>query len=350
MGRMDRRTDRANVPIGLEVEARMKYHIYGIGNALVDMEYAVDDTFLAARGIDKGHMTLVDEDRINAIEDALPVDGRRTPGGSAANTVFAVQGFGGRGFYSCRLADDELGHHFLADFAAAGIGTAGLRDGPGSTGRCLTLVTADAERTMTTFLGASAELAAEDVDEAALADTTMLYMEGYLAAADKGCAAAVQAREIAEAAGRQTALSLSDPAMVENCRDGLTTMLGNGVDQLFGNEEEALAWAHTDRLDIALAELRDIAPFVNITLGSRGSLVVAPGLKTSAPPFAVRALDTTGAGDIYAGAVIYARVNDVEPAAAARFGNFAASELVARHGARLPALASYAAVKSRFPK
>ena len=328
----------------------MKYDIYGIGNALVDMEFAVDDTFLTDQGIPKGHMTLVDEDRINAIEEALSEQSRRAPGGSAANTVFAVQGFGGRGFYSCRLAEDDLGRHFLADFAAAGIDTAGLRDSAGSTGRCLTLVTADAERTMTTFLGASAELATEDVDEAAVANTTMLYMEGYLAAADKGCAAAVLAREIAEQAGRQTALSLSDPAMVENCRDGLTAMLGNGVDQLFGNEEEALAWAKSDRLDVAIAELRDIAPFVNITLGSRGSLVVAPGMKTSAPPFPVRALDTTGAGDIYAGAVIYARVNDVEPATAAKFGNFAASELVARHGARLPTLASYAAVKSRFPR
>ena len=328
----------------------MKYDIYGIGNALVDMEYAVDDTFLTDQNIHKGHMTLVDQDRINAIEAALEEQRQRTSGGSAANTVFAVQGFGGRGFYSCRLADDELGHHFLADFAAAGIGTAGLRDSAGSTGRCLTLVTADAERTMTTFLGVSAELATEDVDEAALADTTMLYMEGYLAAADKGCAAAVHAREIAEDAGRQTAMSLSDPAMVENCRDGLTTMLGNGVDHLFANEEEALTWASTDRLDVAVAELRDIAPFVNITLGSRGSLAIAPGVKATASPFPVQALDTTGAGDIYAGAVIYARINDSEPAAAAKFGNFAASELVARHGARLPTLASYADIKSRFPR
>ena len=328
----------------------MKYDIYGIGNALVDVEYAVDETFLRDEGIAKGHMTLVDQERIDALEKTLGEQSRRTSGGSAANTVFAVQGFGGRGFYSCRLADDELGRHFLGDFDAAGIATAGGRDGEGKTGRCLTMVTADAERTMTTFLGASAELAVEDVDEAALVDATFLYIEGYLAAAEKGCAAAVHARQIAEDANRLTSLSLSDPSMVENCRDGLTTMLGNGVNQLFCNEEEALAWARSDRLDVAVAELRDIAPFVNITLGGSGCLVVAPGVKKTAAPFAVQALDTTGAGDIYAGAVIYARVDGFEALTAARFGNFAAAALVARHGARLSNAASYAALKRRFPK
>lgn len=328
----------------------MKYDIYGIGNALVDVEYAVDETFLVDECLAKGHMTLVDQERIEALEAALAGQHRRASGGSAANAVFAVQGFGGRGFYSGRLADDELGRSFLDDFAAAGIDTAGGRDGCGKTGRCLTLVTADAERTMTTYLGVSAELAPEDVDAAALVNATFLYIEGYLAAAEKGCAAAVHAREIAEDARRFTALSLSDPSMVEHCRDNLTTMLGNGIDQLFCNEEEALAWARSDRLDIAVAELRDIAPFVNVTLGGRGCLVAAPGLKTTVAPFPVQPLDTTGAGDIYAGAVLYARINGAEVSAAARFGNFAAAELVAQHGARLPDLASYAALKKRFPK
>ena len=328
----------------------MKYDIYGIGNALVDVEYAVDETFLVDECLAKGHMTLVDQERIEALEAVLAGQHRRASGGSAANAVFAVQGFGGRGFYSCRLADDELGRSFLDDFAAAGIDTAGVRDGCGKTGRCLTLVTADAERTMTTYLGVSAELAPEDVDAAALVNATFLYIEGYLAATEQGCAAAVHAREIAEDARRRTALSLSDPSMVEHCRDNLTTMLGNGIDQLFCNEEEALAWVRSDRLDVAVAELRDIAPFVNVTLGGRGCLVAAPGLKTTVAPFPVQPLDTTGAGDIYAGAVLYARINGAELSAAARFGNFAAAELVAQHGARLPDLASYAALKKRFPK
>lgn len=339
----------------------MKYDLYGIGNALMDVEYAVDETFLADEGIPKGHMTLVDRERIEALEEALEAPAGHRSGGSAANTVFAAQGFGARGFYSCRLANDQLGRRFLDDFAAAGIDTTAGREGAGikdaddhddaaTTGRCLTLVTSDAERTMTTFLGVSEALAVEDVDEAALASAAWLYVEGYLAAAVKGCAAAVHARAIAEDAGRLTSLSLSDPSMVGNCRDGLTTMLGNGVHQLFCNEEEALDWAGSDRLDVAVAELRDIAPFVNITLGGRGCLVVAPGVQTTVPSFAVQPLDTTGAGDIYAGAVIYARINDSEPQAAARFGNFAAAELVARHGARLPQAASYAAIKRRFPK
>ena len=326
----------------------MSYDIYGIGNALVDSEYAVDEVFLGDHGLDKGHMTLVGETEIDALAASLAErQHRRTSGGSAANTVFAVQGFGGRGFYTCRVGDDATGRHFLTEMQDAGIGIAGARS-HGKSGRCLTLVTADAERTMTTFLGVSAALATDDVDEPALAASTYLYIEGYLAASPSACAAAALAREVAEDAKRRTSLSLSDPSMVAGCRDGLVQMLGNGVDQLFCNEEEALTWAGTDRLDIAIAELIDIAPRVSITLGARGSLAVAPDGRHRVAGHPSDAKDTTGAGDIYAGAFLYARVNDAEAAAAARFANFAAAHLVAQHGARLPGVADYLALKRRF--
>ena len=327
----------------------MRPDVYGIGNALVDFEYRVDDGFLAREGIAKGHMTLVDEARIAALEEALAENPpQRASGGSAANTVFAVQGFGGRGFYSCRVANDEAGDHFVAELGGAGIGLAATRSAEGRSGRCLTLVTGDAERTMTTCLGVSADLGVDAVDEPALANARYCYAEGYLAAAEGGREAAVLAREIAEANGVRTCLSLSDPAMVANCRGGLVEMLGNGVDQLFCNEEEALAWAGTDRLDIAVAELRDIAPAVNVTLGERGSLVATRAGSRSTAGFAATAVDTTGAGDIYAGAVLYALANGGAATEAARFGNFAAAQLVARHGARLPNAAAYAAVRARF--
>ena len=330
-----------------------RHDIYGIGNALVDIEYAVDETTLAAEGIPKGHMTLVDEERIEMLEVRLRdqssgSEQRRLSGGSAANTVYAVQAFGGRAFYSCRVAKDETGRRFLSDLAAAGVGTAGERPSEGQTGRCLTLVTADAERTMTTYLGVSAMLAPEDVDEAQLADSSYLYIEGYLAAADTGTAAAVSAREIAESANVKTSLSLSDPAMVVNCRTGLERMLGNGVDQLFCNEEEALAWAGTDRLDIATTELGDIAPLVYVTLGASGSLAARRGKSQLAAPHPSRPVDTTGAGDIYAGGVFHALLQAAEPVAAARFGNFAAAQLVARHGARLPSIADYATLRTQY--
>lgn len=329
----------------------MKYAIYGIGNALVDAEYPVDEAFLQEEDIAKGHMTLLDEERMTAIEARLEAAGEprtRMAGGSAANTVFAAHAFGSQGFYSCRVAEDDAGQHFLDEFDRTGIATAGHRPTAGRTGRCLTLVTADAERTMTTCLGVSADFAAADIDEPALAQAAYLYVEGYLAASESSCAAAVLAREIGEEAGIRTSLSLSDPSMVENCRAALEAMLGNGVQQLFCNAEEALAWAGTDRLDIAAKELGDIAPNVNITLGAEGSLAMECGNKQRAESFPATPVDTTGAGDIYAGAVIHARVNDADAVAAARFANFAAAELVSRHGARLPNAAMYAALKAHF--
>lgn len=328
---------------------QVRYDVYGLGNALVDLEYTVDDDYLRDMDLAKGHMTLVDESRIDALAASLDEhEPKRRAGGSAANTVFAVNAFGGRGAYSCRVADDDLGRFFLEEFSDAGVATAGTRDGPGKSGRCLTLITADAERTMTTFLGASAYLGPQDVDEAAVARSACFYVEGYLASSDTGREAAILARQVAESSRVRTSLSLADPSMVENFRDGLIDMLGNGVHQLFCNEEEALTWAGTDRLDIAVAELNDIAPFLNITLGARGSLAVAKGKSEFAPGFPSRAVDTTGAGDIYAGAVLHARVNGAEPSAAAGFANFAAAELVARHGARLDHVADYVQIKARY--
>ncbi|MCY3810338.1 MAG: adenosine kinase [Gammaproteobacteria bacterium] len=327
----------------------MTYDIYGIGNALVDAEYAVDETFLRDQGIAKGHMTLVSQEEIEVIATGLEGrQSRRMSGGSAANTVYAVQGFGGRGFYSGRVGDDETGRHFLDDLRVAGIDTGGRPTSNGRSGRCLTLVTADAERSMTTYLGVSASLSSDDVNEAALAASRYLYVEGYLASTEPGCAAAVFAREVAESAGVKTSLSLSDPSMVQGFRAALEVMLGNGVTQLFCNEEEALAWTGTDRLDIAATELGDVAPFVNITLGARGSLALSPRGRELTPGRGADAVDTTGAGDIYAGAILYARNAGAAPREAAGFANFAAAHLVSVHGARLPDLPAYAAVKKAF--
>ena len=329
----------------------MTYDIYGIGNALVDAEYAVDETFLRDQGIAKGHMTLVSEAEIETLASGLEGrEYRRMSGGSAANTVYAVQGFGGRGFYSGRVSDDETGRHFLDDLKAAGIDTAGHRPKMGKSGRCLTLITADAERSMTTYLGVSATLSPDDVSEAALVASRYLYVEGYLASTESGCAAAVFAREVAESAGVKTSLSLSDPSIVEGFRDALGDMLGNGVTQLFCNEEEALAWTGTDRLDIAATELGDVAPFVNITLGARGSLALSPGARQFAPGHGADAVDTTGAGDIYAGAFLHARNAGAVPSEAAGFANFAAAHLVSIHGARLPDLPAYESLRRAFTR
>ena len=328
----------------------MPYDVYGVGNALVDMEHSVGDAYLRDHGIAKGHMTLVDEARMDTLLKSL--DGReatRMCGGSAANTAYAVCGFGGTSYYSCRVAGDEAGAYFLAEIAAAGVDTNRHDpDAPGKTGRCLVLVTADAERSMNTCLGVSDALDPGDINTEALAQASYLYIEGYLSSSTSGRAAAVRAREVAEDEGVRTSMTLSDPAMVEFSRDGLTAMLGNGVHQLFCNEEEALAWTRTDRIDIAVNELRDIAPCVNITLGSAGCLVATSAGRRRVSGFQVTANDTTGAGDIYAGACLYVLTRGGSADAAARFANYAAAQLVTRYGARLANADAYKALRNEF--
>jgi sugar/nucleoside kinase (ribokinase family) len=319
------------------------FDVYGIGAALVDMEYAVDDVYLRQQSIDKGHMTLIDEDRLNVLLRSL--DGMtptRASGGSAANTVFAAQSFGASTFYSCKVAGDETGSFFLNDLRRAGVATnPHSKDAEGTSGRCLVLVTPDAERSMSTFLGISAELGVAEVYESALRNSRALYMEGYLATSESAKRAAIHCREIAERHHLQTMLTLSDPTIVRFFRASLEAMLGNGVSVLFCNEEEALDWAGTDRLDIAVRELKDIGRSLYVTLGSRGSLVSAAGLHAEVPGFGVKAIDTNGAGDIYAGACVYGGCVGMPPQEAARLGNFAASRLVTRYGARLKTPAEY---------
>ncbi|NBC23628.1 MAG: adenosine kinase [Gammaproteobacteria bacterium] len=328
------------------------YDVYGLGNALVDMEFRVDDGFLTSHGIAKGHMTLVDEERLNALVAALADhEPERMSGGSAANTMIAVQGFGGKTFYSCRLADDEVGGYFLNDLRNAGIVTNDNAATPatsGQSGQCLVLVTPDAERSMNSFLGISTQLCPDEIDEQALRQSRYFYAEGYLSSGPDSLAAAIACRERAEAAGVKTAISLSDPSMVEIFRDNLVKILGNGVDHLFCNEEEALTWAGTDRLDIAVTELKDVGKALNVTLGKQGSLAVTPHDQTMVPGYEVKAVDTNGAGDMYAGACLYGWCAGMDPDQAAAFGNFAAARLVQTYGARMRHVGDYAKALAAF--
>ncbi len=326
------------------------YDVYGLGNALVDTEYRIDDGFLEQHAIAKGHMTLVEEDRLETLMAALSsLTPERMSGGSAANSVIAAQGFGAATYYSCKVADDATGKVFLSDLSDAGVHTnANAAAASGKSGRCLILVTRDAERSMNTFLGVSTQLSTSEIDEAALATARYFYVEGYLSSSPESLAAAAACRQLAEDQGVATAVSLSDPSMVELFRANLETILGNGVDHLFCNEEEALTWARTDRLDVAIAELKDIAKTCNVTLGSRGCLSVIDGQQRAVPGYSVTALDTNGAGDIYAGACLYGWCRDMDPQQAASFGNYAAAELVQQYGARLKTMQGYQDVLKAF--
>jgi sugar/nucleoside kinase (ribokinase family) len=326
------------------------YDVYGLGNALVDMEYTVDEGFLRTHGIPKGHMTLVDEPTMERL--AAGLDGqvaKRMSGGSAANTLIAVQGFGARTFYSCKVATDDTGRHFLDDLQQAGVDTnRNAANADGHSGRCLVLITPDAERSMNTFLGISSHLTRAELDESALARSRYFYAEGYMSSAEGSRDAAITARELAEAEGVKTALSLSDPSMVEFFRSSLEAILGNGVDHLFCNEEEALTWARTDRIDIAVNELKDIGRHLNVTLGARGSLAVTPEGQTLVAGFPASAVDTTGAGDIYAGGCLYGWTQGMEATEAAALGNFAAATLIQAYGARLRTRQEYAKTLKAF--
>jgi fructokinase len=316
-----------------------QYHVYGVGNALVDMEFSVDEEFIKRMEIAKGLMTLVDEKRqIELLAHLGHKNGRWSGGGSAANTIFAVSRFGGRAFYSCKVSDDELGDFYVDDLRSAGVDSNinGLRC-EGETGRCLVMVTPDAERSMNTFLGVTETLSVDELEPAAIAESEYLYMEGYLVTSETGREAAIAARETAERHGVRTALTFSDPAMVRYFKTGLSQMLGDGVDLLFCNEAEALAWADTEDLDRALSELRSLARSFAVTLGGRGAVVYDGRELTSIEPHRVRAVDSNGAGDMFAGAFLHAITHGHPYPVAGKLASLAAARVVSDFGPRLPA-------------
>jgi len=314
-----------------------KYHVYGIGNALVDMEFEVDDAFFETYGIDKGLMTLVDEQRQHELMNHLDAfEGRKACGGSAANTIMAVSSFGGRGFYSCKVSADELGDFYIDDLKAAGVDTQlGSQREEGITGKCLVMVTPDAERTMNTFLGITETFSRTELDVNALKESEYLYMEGYLVTSPSGRTAAIEAREIAQQSGVKTALTFSDPAMVEFFRDGLGEMLGSGVNLLFCNEMEAKNWAGTDDLAEAVRSLKTVADEFAITLGSKGALVYDGQHEIEISPHPIKALDSNGAGDMFAGAFLYGITHGHSHYEAGNIASLAAARVVSQFGPRL---------------
>jgi sugar/nucleoside kinase (ribokinase family) len=305
-----------------------KYQIYGIGNALVDMEYEVNIHDLGVLGIDKGVMTLVDEAQQTSIMRHLKDHHhQRGSGGSAANSIIAFSQFGGKGFYSCKVADDELGHFYMKDLIDGGVDTNHHTEkGQGHTGRCVVLVTPDSDRTMCTFLGVSSNLSTHELVEDALRDSDWFYTEGYLVTSDAARHASIEAKRIADAAGVKTAISLSDPNMVKFFKHGLLEMIGSGVDLLFANEFEAMGMAGSENLHQAVDSLKAISKSFAITRGPEGALVWDGKTLIEIAPVKVDAVDTLGAGDMFAGAFLfglsqgwnYQRAGDLASAASAK--------------------------------
>ncbi len=315
------------------------YHLYGVGAALVDTEITVSDDDLQTLEVTKGMMTLVDEERqqqlVAHLSDHL-VASQRASGGSAANTVIAASYFGCRSFYSCKVADDENGRFYLADIDAAGVDYPRYLTPPeGITGRCLVMITPDAERTMTTFLGISETVSSSELHPPAIAMSDYVYAEGYLASSSTGRTAAMTMFQQARVGNTRTALSLSDPAMVTYFRETLLEMIGPGVDLLFCNREEALAFTGNSDLERAAEGLRTYARTFAITCGADGALVWDGDNYHRIAAHPVRAIDTNGAGDMFAGAFLYAITHDCDYRQAGAFASLAAAQVVSQYGPRL---------------
>lgn len=316
-----------------------KYHVYGVGNALVDMEFEVEDAFFKQNDIEKGVMTLVDEARQHELIARLDAfEGKKASGGSAANTVIAMSYFGGTSFYSCKVSNDELGDFYVNDLKEAGVDS-NVGDGrkDGITGKCLVMVTPDAERTMNTYLGITETFSIDELHQDALRDSEYLYIEGYLVTSSTGRHAAIEARKIAEEAGVKTALTFSDPAMVKFFKDGLIEMIGDKVDLLFCNEAEAKSFAGTDDLTQAIAAIAKIASTYAVTLGSQGALVYDGKNQIEISPHDVKAIDSNGAGDMFAGAFMYGITHGHSFYEAGNIASLASARVVSQFGPRLSA-------------
>jgi len=326
------------MPTSNPQSAISKYDVYGIGNALVDIVTEVDHDFFQQNEVEKGLMTLVDEKRQLHLMKAIDMKrSKMSGGGSAGNTVVAINQFGGRSFYSCLVAKDDLGKFFLEDLKRNGVDTnlTHAQCPEGHTGRCLVMTSPDAERTMNTFLGVSSFLSPEHLDVDAIKNSSYIYLEGYLVASPKGLEALKEAKRIAERNKVATALTFSDPSMVKYFATQMEEIVGASVDLLFCNEEEAMIFTGTDNMGDAREKLKQVAKRFAITLGANGALIYDGDTFIQIEPYKVRAIDTNGAGDMFSGAFMYGITHGHSYAEAGKLASLASSRVVSQFGPRL---------------
>ncbi len=311
------------------------HDVLAVGNAIVDVLAPCDPQFLVTQNLTPGSMQLVDEAQSAALYDAMAA-GVEASGGSAGNTVAGVGSFGGRAAYIGKVAKDTLGDVFAHDIRAAGVtfNTPILENGPG-TGRCLINVTPDAQRTMCTFLGAANQLTEADIDEALIADSAIVYLEGYLFDPAPARAAFERAAAAAHKAGRKVAITLSDTFVVARWRAELLSFIEQSADIVLANEGELGALFETEDFDAAAAKLAAMVEVAAITCGPDGSVIVRGDERVKVAAFPVdKVVDTTGAGDQYAAGFLLGLARGLSLEDAGKLGSLAASEVIAHWGPR----------------
>jgi sugar/nucleoside kinase (ribokinase family) len=312
------------------------YDALALGNAIVDVITQSEDDFLIAHAIQKGGMTLIDEARAEGLYAAMG-PGRVVSGGSAANTVAGVGSFGGQGGFIGKVRDDQLGGLYRHDLTSLGVtfDTPAATDGP-TTARCLIVVTPDGQRSMSTYLGACQKLTVADVDPKAIQAAATVYLEGYLWDPPAAKEAFRQAADIAHAAGRRVAITLSDSFCVDRWRDEFLGLMRNGVvDLVFANESELKSLYQTADIDTALSALRNERVLGVVTRSEHGAMAVTRDETVSVPAFPVdKVVDTTGAGDLFAAGVLFGLARDKDARACLHLGALAAAEIISHIGAR----------------
>lgn len=312
-----------------------RFDVLGIGNAIVDVLSHADDDYLKLRGIAKGAMNLIDEERAESLyaETGPAVE---VSGGSAANTIAGIAAFGGTPAFTGKVRNDQLGGVFSHDIRAAGAAfeTAAATDGP-ATARCIIFITPDGERSMNTYLGACVNLGPEDLDREQIEAAQVTYMEGYLFDKEDAKQAFRDAARIATAAGRKVSLTLSDLFCVERHRSEFLDLVRGHVDVLFANEAEIMALYQADEFDTALAAVRADCDFAALTRSEKGCVVVNGAEIIHVPALPVEKLvDATGAGDLFAAGFLFGLTHGRDAENCARLGILAATEVISHVGAR----------------
>ncbi len=312
-----------------------QYAVVGIGNAMVDVLTQCDDSFLQQQQLTKGAMRLIDEAEAERLYAQMGV-GMESSGGSAGNTIAGLASLGCKTAFIGRVRDDQLGRVYAHDLAAQGVHFARgpLNHGP-ATGRCLIMVTPDAQRTMNTYLGAGADLAASDVDPAIIQAAQLVYMEGYLFDRDPAKGAYFAAAELAHAAGRNVALSLSDSFCVERHFDDFHALLRGHVDILYANEQELLALYPGQSWDAAARLVAKTVRVAVLTKGAKGATIISgeQSIAVAAEPLA-KLVDTTGAGDLFAAGFLAGLTQNRPLPECGRMGALCAAEIISHFGAR----------------